>query len=69
MQRLRAETEPQSPVVRSEYIDDLAEGGPETRRWEYQRTDLDSYVERLFRLSEGEWELLTEWMFNRIKIR
>ena len=65
MQRLRAETDPQSSVVRSEYMDEFAERGPEMRRWEYERTGPGSYVERLLRLRNGKWELLTEWTFNR----
>jgi hypothetical protein len=47
MQQLEAGAVPGSSIVRSEFVDDLAEGGPETRRWEYQRAGPDSYVERL----------------------
>ena len=66
MQRLQAESDAQSSVVRAEYVDEFTERGPETRRWEYVRTGPDSYVERLLRLSDGEWALLTEWTFSRI---
>ena len=65
MQSLLARADPASRVVATEYLDDLAEGGPEERRWEYERTGPDTYIERLFRREGTAWELLTEWSFSR----
>jgi len=47
------------------YLDELAEGGAEWRRWEFVATGSDSYSERLYRQVETGWELLTEFEFVR----
>ena len=65
MQALEARVDVESGLVATEYVDDLAEEGPERRRWEYERTGPDSYVERLFRLVRDRRELLAEWTFTR----
>jgi len=66
MQSLSALTDAASGVVSTEYVDEFAEDGPEVRRWEYQRSGPDAYIERLNRKVGSEWELLTEWTFRRI---
>lgn len=66
MQTLHAVRDPESGLVSSDFVDDLAEDGPESRRWEFERTGLDSYVERLFRKRGDGWALLTEWRFERV---
>lgn len=66
MQSLEARVDAESGLVAAEYLDDLAEEGPERRRWEYERTGPDSYVERLFRMVGDEGELLAEWTFARV---
>lgn len=66
MQTLRANRDPESGLVSTDFLDELAEGGPESRRWEFESTGPDSYVERLFRRSGDDLELLTEWRFERV---
>jgi hypothetical protein len=66
MQSLEARVDAQAGLVTTEYVDDFAEGSPERRRWEYQRTGSDSYDERLFRLVGDQSELLAEWTFARV---
>ena len=65
MQSLSAVVDTASGVVSTEYVDEFAENGPEERRWEYQRSGPDEYIERLYRKVADDWELLTEWTFNR----
>ncbi len=67
MQTLHMVRDPDSGLVSSDYVDELAEGGPEDRRWEYEPMGADAYVERLFRRAGDEWELLTEWAFSRVE--
>ena len=65
MQPFAATRDPASGVVRSDFVDALAEGGAEPRRWEFEATGQDAYVERLFRRNGNSLELLTEWTFKR----
>ena len=65
--RLAAESVPGSTIVRADFTDAFAEGGAQRRRWEYEHTGPDTYVERLFRASGDGWEALTEWAFTRVR--
>lgn len=51
--------------VSTEFVDPYTEGGPQERRWVFEATGPDGYVERLFARTGDGWELLTEWTFRR----
>jgi len=65
MQTLEAFRDPATGLVSATYLDELAENGPEWRRWEFEVAGEDFYLERLFARPNGSWELLTEWSFRR----
>jgi hypothetical protein len=65
MQTFSATRDPASGVVRSDFVDNLVEGGAEPRRWEFEAIGSDAYVERLFRRNRNILELLPEWTFRR----
>ncbi len=65
MQPLAVTRDPESGIWASEFLDEYVEGGPEQRRWEFELTGSESYVERLFRQTAEGWEKLTEWSFTR----
>jgi len=64
-QELHAVRDADTGLVWSNYLDQLAEDGPEWRRWEFLGTGPESYVERLFAQSPSGWALLTEFSFER----
>jgi hypothetical protein len=68
MQALRASRDPDRGIVWSEYLDELAERGPEQRRWELELLGEDSYAERLFVRGGEGWRLLTEWVVRDSEI-
>jgi hypothetical protein len=68
-QSLRATRDPESGIVSTSYLDDLAEGGPEWRTWELEATGVDSYVERLYQETAEGRVLLTVFSFERARGR
>lgn len=64
-QALRATRDPDSGLVSTTYLDELAEEGPEWRTWEFESLGPDSYVERLFKVVAEGRELLTVFSFDR----
>ncbi|MDH3206026.1 MAG: hypothetical protein OEO79_05405 [Gemmatimonadota bacterium] len=65
-QRLQATRDPDSGVVSSTFLDELAEGGSEWRTWEFAATGPDAYVERLYEATAEGRELLAVFTFRRI---
>ncbi len=65
-QTLHAIRDPGSGVVSANFFDELAEGGPGWRRWEFEASGPDSYLERLFAQTDAGWELQTEFAFERL---
>ena len=64
-QSLRATRDPDSGLVSTTYLDELAEHGPEWRTWEFESLGPNSYVERLFKVVADRRELLTVFLFDR----
>ncbi len=64
-QSLRATRDPDSGLVSTTYLDELAEDGPEWRTWEFESLGPNSYVERLFKVVAEGRELLTVFSFDR----
>ena len=55
--------------VRAEYLDRGTGSTPEWRRWEFDTTGPDTYVERLFAYREGRWDPLASFSFERVSSR
>ncbi|MGD2071832.1 MAG: hypothetical protein PVI57_24415 [Gemmatimonadota bacterium] len=68
-QTLRATRDPGTGLVRTTYLDELAEGGPEWRTWEFEPLGPGGYVERLYRASPLGRELLATSRFERREAR
>ena len=49
------------------YLDALTEDGVQWRRWDFELTGADGYVERLYRREGEGWVLLTEFTFRRVE--
>ena len=64
-QALRATRDPDSGLVSTTYLDELAEDGPEWRTWEFESLGPNAYVERLFKVVTEGRELLTTFSFDR----
>lgn len=66
MQNLQALRDPTSGLISTNFLDEFTQGPPEQRRWEFEVTGENTYVERLYAQDDGGWELLTEFRFRRV---
>jgi hypothetical protein len=64
-QGLRGTRDPETGLVSTTFLDEMAEHGPEWRTWEFESRGADAYVERLYRESSDGRELLAEFSFAR----
>ncbi len=64
-QALRVTRDPETGIVSTTFLDELAEDGPEWRTWEFESRGRDSYVERLYRELPDGRQLLTVFTFDR----
>ena len=64
-QRLEVTRDPASGILSTTYLDELAEGGPEWRTWEFEAFGADSYQERLYEVGPQGRTLVTVFSFER----